>query len=50
MGGSGSTASADVRQKLLNILALESLGEQLGPDRLNVNVGGLDQGLQLVGL
>lgn len=52
-GGSGgsSTTGADVGQHLLDILALESLGEDLGPDGLDLrDVGGLDQSVELVGL
>lgn len=88
--GGGTTTRADVRQEVLDILALESLyipnhgqhpcfrlvsdgyrisrwvdpssdvccqmtekpylGEQRGPDGLDFDTGGLDQGLQLVGL
>lgn len=51
-GGSGSTAAGtDVGQELLDILALESASEELGPDRLNFrDVGGLDESVELVGL
>lgn len=50
--GSGSTAArSDVGQEVLDIFALESASEELGPDRLNVrDVGGLDEGVKLVGL
>ena len=51
-GGSGrAAAGADVRQQVLDVLALEGLGEQRRPDGLDVgDLGGLDQGLELVGL
>lgn len=50
-GSGGTTTGADVGQEVLDILALESLGEELGPDRLNIrDVGGLDESVDLVGL
>jgi hypothetical protein len=50
--GSGGTASrADVQEQVLDILALESLGEELAPDRLDVgDFGSIDEGFELVGL
>ena len=49
---SGSTtARADVQEQVLDVLALKSLGEESGPDGLDVgNLGGRDQGVDLVGL
>jgi hypothetical protein len=50
-GSGGTTTGADVGQEVLDILSIESLGEKLGPDRLNIrDVGGLDEGVELVGL
>ena len=49
--GGSTTAGADVGQDLLDVLALEGLGEELGPDGLDVrDLGGGDEGLELVGL
>lgn len=49
--GSRSTTTANVGQQLLDVLALEGLSEQLGPDGLDVgDLGGLDQAVKLVGL
>lgn len=42
-GSGGTTTRADVGQEVLDILSIEGLGEELGPDRLNIrDVGGLD--------
>lgn len=51
-GGSSRTASgADVQQQVLDVLALERLGEELAPDGLDLgNLGGSDEGLEFVGL
>ena len=50
-GGGGGTTRANVGQEVLDVLALEGLGEQRGPDGLNVgNLGGRDERLELVGL
>ena len=35
---------------VFDVFADSYLGEDGGPDRLNLNVGGLDQSLELVGL
>ena len=49
-GGGGATR-ADVKEEVLDVLALEGLGEERGPDGLNLgNLGGGDQSLELVGL
>jgi hypothetical protein len=50
--GSGGTASrADVQEQVLDILALESLGEELAPDGLDVrDFGSVDERFELVGL
>jgi hypothetical protein len=49
--GGSATAGADVGQEVLDILALEGLGEEGGPDGLDVgDTGGGDEGLELVGL
>jgi len=49
--GSGSTAGADVHQHVLDVLALEGLGEQSGPDGLDIgDLGGGDESLELLGL
>lgn len=50
-GGSGTTSGSDVQEQLLDVLALEGLGEERGPDGLDVgDFGGGDEGLELVGL
>lgn len=50
-GGSGGTSRANVGQELLDVLALESLGEDGSPDGLNfLDLGGTEEGLELVGL
>lgn len=48
----GSTASrANVHEQVLDVLALEGLGEQSGPDGLDVgNTCGGDERLELLGL
>lgn len=49
--GGGGTTRADVKEEVLDVLALEGLGEERGPDGLNLgNLGGSDQSLELVGL
>lgn len=49
--GGGGTTRADVKEEVLDVLALEGLGEERGPDGLNLrNLGGGDQSLELVGL
>lgn len=50
-GRCSSTARANVQQQVLNILALERLGEKRGPNRLDISAaGGLEKSLELVGL
>jgi hypothetical protein len=50
-GSSRTTTGANVQEEILDILALESLGEESGPDGLDLSdTGGLDDGVQLVGL
>jgi hypothetical protein len=50
-GGSGTTTGANVQEQLLDVLALEGLGEERGPDGLDVgDLGGGDERLELVGL
>ena len=41
---------ADGREELLDVLALERLGEERGPDGLDLDVGSLSDGDDLVGL
>jgi len=49
--GGRTTTGADVHEQVLDVLALEGLGEELGPDGLDVgDFGGGDEGLELVGL
>lgn len=49
-GGRGGTATgADVGQELLDVLALERLGEQGRPDGLELNLGGRGESDELVG-
>lgn len=48
---SGARATANVHEHVLDILALERLGEEGGPDGLDVrDLGGRDERLKLVGL
>ena len=50
-GGGGTTTGADVHEQVLDVLTLEGLGEEGGPDGLDVlNLGGGDERLELVGL
>jgi hypothetical protein len=50
-GGGGTTTRADVQEQVLDVLALEGLGEESGPDGLNLgDLGGGDERLELVGL
>jgi len=50
-GSSGTTTGTDVQEQVLDVLALESLGEEGGPDRLDVgDLGGGDQRIDLVSL
>lgn len=47
----GTTTGSNVGQEVLDILTLEGLGEEGGPDGLDVrNFGGGDERLELVGL
>lgn len=47
----GSTTRADVQEHVLEVLALEGLGEESAPDGLDVgDLGGGDERLELVGL
>jgi len=49
--GGGSTTRADVQEEVLDVLALEGLGEERGPDGLDLrDLGGGDERLELVGL
>jgi len=49
--GGSSTTRANVQEEVLDVLALEGLGEERGPDGLNLrNLGGGDERLELVGL
>lgn len=50
-GGGGGAARANVGQELLDVLALESLGEDGSPDGLDfLDLSGTEEGLELVGL
>ena len=49
-GSSGNGGGADVGEELLNILALEGLGEEGGPVGLNLVAGCLDDLSELVAL
>jgi hypothetical protein len=50
-GGGGTTTGTDVHEEVLDVLALEGLGEESGPDGLNLgDLGGGDERLELVGL
>ena len=49
-GSGGSRARADVRDEAVEVGAREGLGEEGGPDVLDLNARGLDHGRQLVGL
>jgi len=50
-GGGGTTTRADVQEQVLDVLALKGLGEESGPDGLNLgDLGGGDERLELVGL
>ena len=51
-GSSGRrSSSAGAHQHVLDVLALERFGEEVGPDGLDVrDLGGLDEGVKLVGL
>lgn len=51
-GSSGARADSgtDVGDQLLNVAALEGLGEQAGPVGLNIDLGGLQDGLNLLTL
>ena len=47
----GTTTRANVQEEVLDVLALEGLGEERGPDGLDaLNLGGGDERLELVGL
>jgi len=48
--GGGNGGGADVGDKLLNILALEGLGEEVGPVGLNFVAGCLDDFSELIAL
>ena len=49
-GGGSREGEADGREELLDVLALERLGEERGPDGLDLDVGSLSDGDDLVGL
>ena len=49
-GSSGNGGGADVGEELLNILALEGLGEEGGPVWLNLVAGCLDDLSELIAL
>ena len=49
-GGGGPDAGADVGDEVLDVDALEGLGEEAGPVRLHVHLGGLQDGADLVTL
>jgi len=49
-GSGGTTTGTDVHEEVLDVLALESLGEDGGPDGLDISdLSGGDEGLELVG-
>jgi hypothetical protein len=48
--GSGGSTGTDVGQEVLDVLALEGLGEEGSPDGLDLDVGSLGEGDKLVGL
>jgi len=49
-GGGSATTGSNVQEQLLDILALEGLGEERSPDGLNVgDLGSGDERLELVG-
>ena len=48
--GGGRASSSDVGEHGLDILTLEGLGEEGSPDRLDLDVGSLQEGLELVRL
>jgi len=50
-GSSGTTTGADVDEHVLQVLALESLGEEGEPDGLDIlDLSGSDERVDLVGL
>ena len=49
-GCAGGPTSANVGNQVTNTLGLEELGEQRGPERLNLNAGSLGKGVDVVGL
>jgi len=50
-GGSGTTTRANVQKKVLDVLALKSLGEEGSPYRLDVrDLCSTNEGVELVGL
>ena len=46
----GTTSGADGHEQVLDVLTLEGLGEEGSPDRLTINIGGLDKVGDLVSL
>lgn len=48
--GRGGADGADPSKQLLGVLTLESLGEESSPGGVNLGVGGLDQGGDLLSL
>lgn len=47
---SGGTASTDVGEQVLDVLAVEGLGEEGRPDRLKLDLGGRGEGVDLLAL
>lgn len=47
--GGGTDTRSDVGDELLDVAALESLGEEAGPEGLDFDLGGLQDGLNLLG-
>lgn len=48
--GSGADAGRDVGDELLDVAALQGLGEEAGPVRLHLQLGGLEKGRDLLSL
>merc|ERR1719333_1283314 len=48
-GGGSAGARADVGEHLLDVDSLQSLGKKSGPERLDVDLGGLQDGLEFLG-
>ena len=46
----GSSTRSNVGEEVLDVLALKRLGEEGGPDRLDLNLGGGGEGVDLLGL